>query len=84
MRAVTKTGSNLHHYMGDLISAGGTRGGVGACGGGGGHSGTKWLPPYPPGVTHCHTVVQSNSGEHQNKGAVNSFEGKKGGQSTSN
>ena len=30
-------------------------------------------------VTHCQTAARSRSGEHQNVGAVNSFEGKKGG-----
>ena len=30
-------------------------------------------------ATRCQTAVQRGSGEHQNIGAVNSFEGKKGG-----
>ena len=29
--------------------------------------------------THCQTAARSGSGEHQNVGAVNSFEGKKRG-----
>ena len=41
--------------------------------GGGGHSSTEWLP-----------TAKRLSGKRQNIGAVNSFEGKKGGQSTSN
>ena len=35
-------------------------------------------------ATHCQMGARSGSGERQNIGAVNSFEGKKGGQSTSN
>ena len=35
-------------------------------------------------ATHCETAARSGSGERQNIGAVNSFEGKKGGRSTSN
>ena len=34
-------------------------------------------------ATHCQTAARSGSGECQNIGAVNSFEGKKGGRSTS-
>ena len=30
-------------------------------------------------ATHCQTVARSGSSEHQNIGAVDSFEGKKGG-----
>ena len=30
-------------------------------------------------ATHCQTAARSGSGERQNIGAVNSFEGKKGG-----
>ena len=35
-------------------------------------------------ATHCQTGMCSGSGEHQNIRAVNSFEGRKGGRSTSN
>ena len=35
-------------------------------------------------ATHCQTVVRSGSGERQNIGAVNSFQGKKGGRALSN
>ena len=35
-------------------------------------------------ATHCKTATRSGSGERQNIGAVNSFEGRKGGRSTSN
>ena len=34
-------------------------------------------------ATHCQMAARSGSGECQNIGAVNSFEGKKGGRSTS-
>ena len=34
--------------------------------------------------TDCHTASHSGSSEHQNLGAVNSFEGQKGGLSTLN
>ena len=33
-------------------------------------------------TTHCQTAAQSGGGERQNLGAVNPFEGKKGGRST--
>ena len=35
-------------------------------------------------ATHCQTATWSGGGERQNIGAVYSFEGKKGGRSTSN
>ena len=35
-------------------------------------------------ATHCQTAVPSRSGGRQNIGAVNSFEDKNGGRSTSN
>ena len=35
-------------------------------------------------ATHCKTAAWSGSGERQNIGAVDSFEGRKGGQLTSN
>ena len=51
--------------------------GEGSPGGGGGALRSRM-------ATHCQTAVRSRSVERQNIGAVNSFEGKKGGWSTSN